>query len=276
MNKKSRIFNIYIISVLVFLTMLFIINEPYGVKANTPSPTEAETESGVSGEEIATPTPKPDNIVESIGDFKLYGEYIDGSKIEKNVAINTINYGETSITAEIISAVRAQNGNQDIISMIRLELVQNGRPINQEGKLKIYINNETFFNDFENLSLYKINEKEIIENIEIKLENEYIIFETKELGDYVVCGEKAIAEATPGVETNKPLQENEATGIITTNSPTTTPNSAEEGLLTPGGFVFWLIVALIIGLWVGLGIGYILWGRYKSKRNNRGPFVIGE
>lgn len=270
MNKKQRIFNIYIVSVLVFLTILFITNEPYGVKANTPLPTEAETE------ETGTPTPKPDNIIESIGDFELYGEYIGVGKVEKNIAINTINYGEMSITAEIISAVRAQNGNQDIISMIRLELVQNGRPINQAGKLKIYINNETFFNDFENLSLYKINGKEIIENIEIKLENEYIIFETKELGDYVVCGEKAIAEATPGVVTNKPLQENEATGIITTNSPTTTPNSAEEGLLTPGGFVFWLIVALIIGLWVGLGIGYILWGRYKSKRNNRGPFVIGE
>ena len=46
--------------------------------------------------------------------------------------------------------------------------------------------------------------------------------------------------------------------------------------VTPGAFVFWLVLALLLGFWSGIGIGYLLWGRYKTKKTHSGPRVIGE
>lgn len=279
--KKTSIYGMLLLSLILFIK---VINQPYGVGANTHVPTNnvegTSNPSPKSSSELegtATATPKPQNILESIGDFELYGEYVDGRKVEENVAINTIKYDEGSITEDIISAVRTQNGNQDIFSIISLELLQNGRPISQPAVIKVYIDSKGVFSGFENISLYKIIDNQKVINIATTTENNIIMFETEELGKYVVCGDKEQIEATTKpLETKKPLQEATDAGIITTNLPTGMPKEEEAGLMSPGAFVFWLILVLIIGLWIGLGIGYILWGRYKSKKNYKGPFVIGE
>lgn len=277
--KKIIIYSILLLSLFLFTK---VINQPYNVGASTHAPTNnvggtANPSSNPTSEAgIATATPKPQNLIESIGDFDLYGEYIDGRIVEDNIAINTIIYGEESITEELISAVRAQNGNQDIFSIINLELLQNGRPINQPAVIKVYIDSTEVFSGFENITLYKIIDNNNIVNIATTNENNIITFETEKLGKYIVCGEKEQIETTNPQETKKPLQETADAGIITTNLPTEVPKEEETGLMSPGAFVFWLILVLIIGLWIGLGIGYFLWGRYKSKKNYKGPFVIGE
>jgi hypothetical protein len=99
------------------------------------------------------------------------------------------------------------------------------------------------------------------------------------MGEYVATG---VLNPDASEQTEKPgnssptLQNSENTGIIPTSKPISSNKNNNESVITPGAFIFWLLTALVIGLWVGILVGYVLWGRYKTKKMQRGPYVIGE
>lgn len=264
-NKKIYIF---------LFVFIFVVSICTTARAATEDPTS--TDNSASTTQTSEPIPtQPPNIIKSIGDFNLYAEYIDGTKVEENAAINVTILGDEAFTEEIISSIRGQNGNQDIFIIFTLELQQNGRPMRQHTPVDLFIDNAGIFTEYENLNFYKIKEDNSASRFEVTQNEQYIMFEADELGKYVVCGEKKGEElATDEPQQTAPLQDDTQTSIIPTIGPTKTPEG--DNVVTAGAFVFWLVVALILGLWIGLGIGFVIWGRYRNKKNNRGPFVIGE
>lgn len=50
------------------------------------------------------------------------------------------------------------------------------------------------------------------------------------------------------------------------NEPQNTPVVREErGSVDLWSFTFWILVVLVIGIWVGIAIGYGIWGRRRTS-----------
>ncbi len=65
--------------------------------------------------------------------------------------------------------------------------------------------------------------------------------------------------------------------IVITQKPTTVPTQTPDSqalLIKTGALGFWMMVVLIAGIWVGIAIGYFIWGR-KKGRNVRRSKIIG-
>lgn len=58
-----------------------------------------------------------------------------------------------------------------------------------------------------------------------------------------------------------------------TTAPTKTPDN-QALLIKSGALGFWMMVVLIAGIWIGIAIGYFIWGR-KKGRNIRRSKIIG-
>lgn len=82
------------------------------------------------------------------------------------------------------------------------------------------------------------------------------------------------ASAVPE-ETTAAGKETLPAGVSPTGSGEAVPYPTHDGSVSPGAFLFWLIVAVIIGIWIGIGIGYLMWGRRSRKGMFRNSRVIG-
>ena len=134
----------------------------------------------------------------------------------------------------------------------------------------------TSIKDYQNITIFKVTQEGVYKIATVS-DTDMIIFSITELGQYVATGvlNPDVSQETEDPGNSLPtLQNGENTGIIPTLKPI--PSKNNEGAITPGAFIFWLLTALVIGLWVGILVGYILWGRYKTKKMQRGPYVIGE
>lgn len=253
-------------------------NENGSTQTQAPSNKDDNISTDKNNEaENNTPKPEiPKNSILSIGDFKLYGLYEDGTKVEENVAINVKLLNSDNITADVINSIRTQGENQDIFAMFQLELTQNGRPMNQHTPIDIFIDYSGIFLDYENISFYIVSENSEAIKLEMSNNEDYLMFKADKLGKYVACGEKKVYNNSTNIPITTPLQDRGETGIIPTASPEKNNGGDEESVITPGAFVFWLIAALVVGLWAGIGIGYMFWGRYRNKKAYKGPLVIGE
>ncbi|MBR5500368.1 MAG: hypothetical protein IKV74_02440 [Clostridia bacterium] len=58
-----------------------------------------------------------------------------------------------------------------------------------------------------------------------------------------------------------------------TTAPTKTPDN-QALLIKSGALGFWMMVVLIVGIWIGIAIGYFIWGRKKGRSVRRSK-VIG-
>ena len=226
------------------------------------------------------PTPVR-NEISSIGDFSLKAEYTDNRVFAENTAINVMELSINSISGQVLHSIRSQEGDMDIFSVFQLTLICNGREIPQETELNVKIEQNGVFSSYENLCVFKITDNATAQRMETNVANGFISFNAVELGTFVVTGvylPSNSALPTNSIQISPTLQSNETAGIITpgTTSDSIGHTNDEEGVVTPGAFVFWLIISIIAGIWIGIGIGFILWGRYKTKKIYRGPNVIGE
>lgn len=86
------------------------------------------------------------------------------------------------------------------------------------------------------------------------------------------------SEGTPGEdETIVPSETPEITASPeATSKVTASPKATDDQalLIRSGALGFWMMVVLIVGIWVGIAIGYFIWGR-KKGRNIRRSKIIG-
>lgn len=89
---------------------------------------------------------------------------------------------------------------------------------------------------------------------------------------------------TPGEDEGTPGEDETITPSVTPEltatpeatqkaTPTQTPDD-QALLIKTGALGFWMMVILIVGIWVGIAIGYFIWGR-KKGRNVRRSKIIG-
>lgn len=262
-------FNFFVIFIITFIILTSVIN----IYAETASPENTELP-----EAIATPTPTPvNNVISTIGDFSLNAMFADKRIVDEDLSINVKKLNINDISPEIIQAVRAKDGDKDIFLYFKLTLQLNGRDTVQNSVIDIEINGNEIIAEYQSISLFRVNNNQVTKVTDEETDGN-IKFSASELGTFLVIGVKnpQASNKTENPQQNSPtLQTDDPAGIITPGSTGTTDNE-NKGSITPGAFVFWIIAALIIGLWLGLGIGYILWGRYKTKKIQRGPYVIGE
>ena len=116
--------------------------------------------------------------------------------------------------------------------------------------------------------------------IEAEEADGYITFSTDKMGVFVFTGVPGGGETTPGEGDTEasPEQPGENAGATASGIPTAGADTGrdENEIISPGAFVLWLLTALAAGIGAGMGIGYVMWGKYKTKRVKRGPKVIGE
>ena len=86
--------------------------------------------------------------------------------------------------------------------------------------------------------------------------------------------------ATPGEEeTLEPSETPEASPTeapVVTNKPAiASPTSTDDQalLIKSGALGFWMMVVLIVGIWVGIAIGYFIWGRRKGRAVRRSKII---
>ena len=264
-------------SVLVVLAILSL-----GLSDVTAAPSPLPTgENTAVPESTATPEPTPIlNEIDSIGDFKLKAGYSDNSIFESDMAVNVREIRDEAETEPFIRAVRQIERDQDIISIFEITLQKNGRDTELTKQLNIRIEQSGQFLSYDTISVFRIDTAGMAHRLETTVEYGYICYTTAELGTFALSGVllPGQTEAPTELPSASPTLQNDGnTGIIT--PPGTDAESGrdtEEGIVTPGAFVFWLVLALLLGFWIGIGIGYLLWGRYKTKKTHSGPRVIGE
>ncbi len=256
---------------LFVLLIILVFNLAVGtiyVCAETAVPTENSN---------ASPTPVL-NIIDSFGDFALTANYSDNRVANENLAISATNKNINELSVKAIQAIRAQEGDKDIFAYFSLVLRMNGREIDSKDSMDIKIEKKSIFEKYQNITIFKVTEEGVYK-IATDSDTDMIIFNITEMGEYVATG---VLNPDASEQTEKPgnssptLQNSENTGIIPTSKPISSNKNNNESVITPGAFIFWLLTALVIGLWVGILVGYVLWGRYKTKKMQRGPYVIGE
>ena len=229
-----------------------------------------------------TPPPEPTPVVNEIGstgDLKIRASYEDNSVFDDNMAINAVVLHENGEIESIISAVRVIEREQDIFSVMRLSLQRNGRDTNLTKRINIRVEQTEAAAEYRDISVFYVDEAGVARKLDASEENGYISFMTDVLGIFVLsgAGDGGIISPTNEPDATPSLQTGGNTGIIpSSEAGTDTDNEGISETVSPGAFVFWLFLALIVGIWIGIGIGYILWGRYKAKRIKTGPKVIGE
>ena len=226
------------------------------------------------------PTPSPTPVVNeigSIGDLSIKASYSDNAVFESDMAILSKNLNESTDTNNIIEAVRNIEKDKDIFYIFELSLQKNGRDTEVTKQMNIRIEQKDTLEQYTDISVFKIDSSGFAHAVDSRTDNGYILYTASELGRFVLTGVSAnnTANPNPTPGNNTTLQSGGVTGIISPKPPEA-ENNAGDGIVTPGAFVFWLALAIIIGIWIGIGIGYILWGRYKSKKIYKGPKIIGE
>ena len=261
MDFKKVIFIVFIITFIAVLSMNF-------VWAETAVPTN---------EPVSEPTKSP-NVIYSIGDFKLTAQYEDKRNVNENLAINVKKSNINTLSPQIIQSIRAQEGDKDIFVYFELELQMNGRKVSPDTTLDIEIENVDVFEKYQKITIFSISENEVLK-IFPESETEKAKFSSFTLGKFVAAGvlnPEASPEAESTAGATPTLQNSETAGIIPTDNHSSTNKNNNGDSISAGAFVFWLLAALVIGIWVGMVIGYVLWGRYKTKKIQRGPYIIGE
>ncbi len=84
-------------------------------------------------------------------------------------------------------------------------------------------------------------------------------------------------EEIPTDETMLPTQEPTISLLPTkTPVPTMEPTATDDQalLIRSGALGFWMLVVLIVGVWIGIAIGFFIWGR-KNGRSVRRSRIIG-
>ena len=266
-RKKVKKLNISVI----FFVIFFICVSVFNVYAETASPQNTDLP-----EPTATPTPI-NNLIATMGDFSLHAMFEDKRIVDENLSINVTKLNIHDISSQIIQDIRAQEGDKDIFLYFNLSLQLNGRDTIQNSIIDIEINENETIAEYQNISLFRVKDGRVIKVTDEETDGN-IKFSAGELGNFLVIGVKnpETSNKTEAPSHSSPtLQEGHIAGIMSpgVHKPSEKSNA---GTITPGAFVFWIIAALVIGLWLGLGIGYILWGRYKTKKIQRGPYVIGE
>lgn len=87
-------------------------------------------------------------------------------------------------------------------------------------------------------------------------------------------------EGTPGDETADPSATPEIDSTVTpmiTQKPTAVPTATDNQalLIKSGALGFWMIVVLVVGIWIGIAIGFFIWGRRKGRNRIRRSKIIG-
>ena len=252
----------------IFIIALFTVLSLNCVAAQTGEPTSTE---------ILAPTPAP-NVIYSIGDFELTARYEDNRNVNENLAINVKKSNINTLSPQVIQSIRSQEGDKDIFVYFELELQMNGRKVSPDTTLNIEIENTDIFEMYQKITIFSISENEVLK-IFPESENEKACFSTFTLGKFVAAGVlnpdvSPETESTAG--TTPSLQNSETAGIIPTGDSSSVNKNDGSDSISAGAFVFWLLAALVIGIWMGIIIGYVLWGRYKTKKMQRGPYIIGE
>lgn len=261
MDFKKVIFTIFVTTFFVILSMNFAC-------AETAVPTNEPT---------SEPTKSP-NVIYSIGDFKLTAQYEDKRNVNENLAINVKKSNINTLSPQVIQSIRAQEGDKDIFVYFELELQMNGRKVSPDTTLDIEIENVDIFEKYQKITIFSISENEVLK-IFPESETEKAKFSSFTLGKFVAAGvlnPEASPEAESTAGATPTLQNGETAGIIPTDDHSSTNKNNNNDSISAGAFVFWLLAALVVGIWVGMVIGYILWGRYKTKKIQRGPYIIGE
>lgn len=270
MREEKRLQKIGIkrnFNVLFVIIIALIFTCTVNIYAETPVPTVGPE---------ATPTP-PSNVIFSIGDIKLQAQYSDKRIVDGNLSICAEKKDINTLSAHIIKSVRAQEGDKDIFLYFNLSLLMNGREHPVDSQLDIYMEQTGILADYSNLLLFKVTENGV-SSVAVEEKEGKIIFSDNSLGLFLFVG---IRNHDAPMATNDPsqssptLQEGETAGIISPGATAGISGSNARGI-TPGAFVFWIIIALVVGLWTGIGIGFVLWGRYKTRKKQSGPYVIGE
>lgn len=270
MREEKRLQKIGIkrnFNVLFVIIIALIFTCTVNIYAETPAPT--------AGPE-ATPTPAS-NVIFSIGDIKLQAQYSDNRIVDENLSICAEKKDINTLPAHIIKSVRAQEGDKDIFLYFNLSLLMNGREYPVNSQLDIYMEQTGILAEYSNLLLFKVTESGV-SSVTVEEKEGKIIFSDNSLGLFLFVG---IRNHDAPIETNDPsqssptLQEGETAGIISPGATAGANGNNARGI-TPGAFVFWIIISLVVGLWIGIGIGFVLWGRYKTRKKQKGPYVIGE
>jgi|GEM_PF-2233274 hypothetical protein len=266
-------------SILMIILTIIFAGSLNAIAAPTEEPTTGNT-AAVKNTPTTEPTPFI-NEIGSIGDFNLKAAYEDNAPFEDNMAVNVRTIRENHEMDLIIHAVRTVERDHDIFSMFHIVLQKNGRDIELTKRMNIRIEQSGNFADYDNISVFQIDAAGSAQKLESKTENGYICFTTDTFGAFVLTGIQTLGvPETPSqtpASTTPTLQNGGNTGIIPSSQTAGGYNNENnDGVVTPGAFVFWLILMLVVGIWIGIAIGYIMWGRYKMKKNATGPKVIGE
>lgn len=276
MRRIQKIGVITILYIFLFAGACIVYAEPTTTPA---SDTPAGTSTAAPTE---TPTPAPTPVVNeigSIGDFTGKASYTDNSIFEENMAVLIKDLSQNADADSDIQAIRVVEKERDIFSIFELSLQKNGRDVVVTKAMNIRIALQGTLEGYDHISVLQIAPSGVATIVESTVEAGYLKFTTNALGKFALVGD-ALNPTPPAAVTPSPgatLQNGGNAGIISPSAEGGADASpGAEGVVTPGAFVFWLIITLIIGIWIGIGIGYILWGRYKTKKVNKGLKVIGE
>lgn len=75
----------------------------------------------------------------------------------------------------------------------------------------------------------------------------------------------------PTDETASPTPTTTPTKGVSSGTPETTDDQAL--LIKTGALGFWMLVVLIVGIWIGIAVGFLIWGRKRGRHVRRSKII---
>ena len=199
----------------------------------------------------ATPS-IPDNFISVTTDRQSFMVgYVDGDKFAGRPVFSAtdITLSEEESVDLIFRVINEHVGDSSCIAVYQLWLYENDTVYIPEKLLSFMITVTDEINDYEEYAILYINDNLEVTKLPCEMKNNILSFNNANAGYFALIGNRKISEPenTPDVPV--------ATHV---------PSENKDGV-SPGTFVISLIITAFIALWIGVGIGFVIWGKNKKK-----------
>lgn len=195
----------------------------------------------------------PENFISTVTDKQTFMVgYVDGDKFDGSPILEVIDItlSEEESADLIYRAINENLGELSCIAVYKLWLVENESIFIPEKLLTFIMTTTDEMNNYEEYSILYINDSLEVTKLPYTFENGVLSFNNANSGYFALVGKSKISipENTPDVP-----------------STTHVPSVDNDDVVSPGTFIISLIVTAFISLWVGVGIGFLIWGKNKKK-----------
>ena len=176
--------------------------------------------------------------------------YVDGSDFSGNPIFTVAEMADFDGESAdlLLGAVGKYDGEYSCLEIYKMWLTENDSVYIPEKIIGFLLSLPEQSNEYQEYVILYINDKLEATPIDYSLNDGVLAFNNSNAGYFAVMGKLS-------------------SGILnqTDTPPEATPLAEDDSGISPGTLIILIIITAFISLWIGIGIGFIIWGKNSKK-----------